>query len=268
MKFDIAIVDVNTSLKSMQLRDTVKNVIGLVGNTARVSFSTYFLYRDNLFVCHACTCDDDNVSVERQMRAFEDALLKDRYERSERKRKDDADKREARKLKADKVALDLIIMDTSAKYDMKEAINMAYVSQGLTSYNVESSPNLDDKPFGTSVTKVFVLDNSATGYINPNCYHEGHKDYCIDYDAGLFFRMPVGVIELYRSSKYLFDCYSMHDLDSEMLKDYFMSSLIKYAFTHGARVPIPNEKCLEFIKDVLGSLTDEQLEMINNSISI
>lgn len=102
----------------MQMRDTVKNVIGLVGNTARVSFSTYFLYRDNLFVCHADAGDDDNVSVERQMHAFEEVLLKDRYDRSEKKRRDMAAAHEARKLKADEVAIDLIIRDTVAKYEM------------------------------------------------------------------------------------------------------------------------------------------------------
>lgn len=265
MKFDIALLDVDTSLKSMSLRGTVKNVVSLVGNTIRVSFSTYFIYRDNLFACHA---DEDYRDTERQIRAFEDALLKDRYERSEKKRRDMEAALEARKLKADKVGLDLMIMATAAKYDMKSSINMAYVSQGLTSCRAYSSPNLDDKPFGTSVTKVFVLDNSETGYINSKCYHEGHKDYCIDYDAGLFFRMQDGVVELYEPSKYLFDCYSMHDLDDKMLNDYFMSSIIKYAFTHGVRVPIPNEKCLEFINDVLSSLTAEQLDMINHGISI
>lgn len=266
MKFDIAIIDVNTSLKSMQMRDTVKNVIGLVGNTARVSFSTYFLYRDNLFVCHADVGDDDNISVEHQMRTFEEALLKERREESEIKRKEAEDKRAARKLKADRVALELIFRDTAVKYAMICSISMAYVSQGLTSCIVESSPNLDDKPFGTSVTKVFVLDTSETGYINPNCYHYGHKDYCIDYDAWKFFRMPKGTVELYSQSKYLFDCSDIRNLDDKMLHDYFMSSLIKYAFQHEIRVPIPNEKCLEFIEDVLGSLTSEQLEMINKGV--
>lgn len=266
MKFDIAIIDVNTSLKSMQMRDTVKNVIGLVGNTARVSFSTYFLYRDNLFVCHADVGDDDNISVEHQMRAFEEALLKERHEESEIKRKEAEDKRAARKLKADRVALELIFRDTAVKYAMICSISMAYVSQGITSCIVESSPNLDDKPFGTSVTKVFVLDTSETGYINPNCYHYGHKDYCIDYDARKFFRMPKGTVELYSQSKYLFDCSDIRNLDDKMLHDYFMSSLIKYAFQHEIRVPIPNEKCLEFIEDVLGSLTSEQLEMINKGV--
>lgn len=260
MKFDIAIIDVNTSLKSMQMRDTVKNVIGLVGNTARVSFSTYFLYRDNLFVCHA---DEDYRDTARQIRAFEDVLLKERYDRSEKKRRDMAAAHEARKLKADRVALELIFRDTAVKYAMICSISMAYVSQGLTSCIVESSPNLDDKPFGTSVTKVFVLDTSETGYINPNCYHYGHKDYCIDYDAWKFFRMPKGAVELYSQSKYLFDCSDIRNLDDKMLNDYFMSSLIKYAFKHGICVPVPNEKCLEFIEDVLGSLTSKQLEMIN-----
>lgn len=250
----------------MQMRDTVKNVIRLVGNTARVSFSTYFLYRDNLFVCHADVGDDYNISVEHQMRAFEEALLKERREESEIKRKEAEDKRAARKLKADRVALELIFSDTAVKYAMICSISMAYVSQGLTSCIVESSPNLDDKPFGTSVTKVFVLDTSETGYINPNCYHYGHKDYCIDYDAWKFFRMPKGTVELYSQSKYLFDCSDIRNLDDKMLHDYFMSSLIKYAFQHEIRVPIPNEKCLEFIEDVLGSLTSEQLEMINKGV--
>lgn len=263
MKFDIAIIDVNTSLKSMQMRDTVKNVIGLVGNTARVSFSTYFLYRDNLFVCHA---DEDYRDTARQIRAFEDVLLKERYDRSEKKRRDMAAAHEARKLKADVVAIDLIIRDTVAKYEMSGSFEFGFDSHGLSSYEVESSPNLDDKPFGTSVTKVFVLDTSETGYINPNCYHYGHKDYCIDYDAWKFFRMPKGTVELYSQSKYLFDCSDIRNLDDKMLHDYFMSSLIKYAFQHEIRVPIPNEKCLEFIEDVLGSLTSEQLEMINKGV--
>ncbi len=266
MKFDIAIIDVNTSLKSMQLRDTVKNVIGLVGNAALVSFSTYFIYRGNQIVCHADAGDDDNVSVRRQIGAFEEVLLKERREESERKHRDAEAKHAARKLKADRVALELIFRDTAVKYAMVCSISMAYVSQGLTSRIVESSPNLDDKPFGTSVTKVFVLDTSETGYINSNCYHEGHKDYCIDYDAWKFFRMPKGTVELYSQSKYLFDCSDIHNLDDRMLHDYFMSSLIKYAFQHEIRVPIPNEKCLEFIEDVLGSLTSEQLEMINKGV--
>lgn len=260
MKFDIAIIDVNTSLKSMQMRDTVKNVIGIVGNTARVSFSTYFLYRDNLFVCHA---DEDYRDTARQIRAFEDVLLKERYDRSEKKRRDMAAAHEARKLKADVVAIDLIIRDTVAKYEMSGSFEFGFDSHGLSSYEVESSPNLDNKPFGTSVTKVFVVDNSETGYINTDHYNEGHKDYCIDYDAGLFYRMPDGAVELFDLTKYLFDCRAIRDIDDKMLNDYFMSSLIKYAFKHGICVPVPNEKCLEFIEDVLGSLTSKQLEMIN-----
>lgn len=263
MKFDIAIIDVNTSLKSMQMRDTVKNVIGLVGNTARVSFSTYFLYRGNLFVCHADIDDDDNVSVGRQMHAFEDVLLKERYDRSEKKRRDMADAHEARKLMADKVAIDLIIRDTAPKYNMSSSINLGYNCHGILRGCIKSSPDLDDKSFGTSVTKVFVVDNSETGYINPKYYEDGHRDYCIDYDAGLFYRMPDGAVELNDWTKYLFDCYAIRDLDDKLLNDYFMSSIIKYAFKHGICVPIPNEKCLEFIKDVLDSLTSKQLEMIN-----
>lgn len=244
----------------MQMRDTVKNVIGLVGNTARVSFSTYFLYRDNLFVCNA---DEDYRDTARQIRAFEDVLLKERYDRSERKRRDMAAAHEARKLKADVVAIDLIIRDTVAKYEMSGSFEFGFDSHGLSSYEVESSPNLDNKPFGTSVTKVFVVDNSETGYINTDHYNEGHKEYCIDYDAGLFYRMPDGAVELFDLTKYLFDCSDIRNLDDKMLHDYFMSSLIKYAFQHEIRVPIPNEKCLEFIEDVLGSLTSKQLEMIN-----
>lgn len=264
MKFDIAIIDVNTSLKSMQLRDTVKNVIGLVGNTALVSFSTYFLYRDNLFVCHA---DEDYRDTERQISAFEDVLLKERYDRSEKKRRDMAAAHEARKLKADKVAIDLIIRDTVAKYEMSGSFEFGFDSHGLFSSTVESSPNLDNKPFGTSVTKVFVVDNSETGYINTSFYDEGHKAYCIDYDAGLFYRMPDGAIELFDWTKYLFNCYAIRDLDDKLLNDYFMSSLIKYAIKYDLCVPIPNEKCLEFIKDVLSNLTSEQLEMVNKHSS-
>lgn len=263
MKFDIAIIDVNTSLKSMQMRDTVKNVIGLIGNTAHVSFSTYFLYRDNLFVCHA---DEDYSDTERQICAFEDVLLKERYDRSEKKRREMAAAHEARKLKADKVAIDIIIRDTVAKYEMSGSFEFGFDSHGLFSSTVESSPNLDNKPFGTSVTKVFVVDNSETGYINTSFYNEGHKDYCIDYDAGLFYRMPDGAIELFDWTKYLFDCYAIRDLDDKLLNDYFMSSLIKYAFKHGICVPVPNEKCLEFIEDVLSSLTSKQLEMINKGV--
>lgn len=251
----------------MQMRDTVKNVIGLVGNTARVSFSTYFLYRDNLFVCHADIGDDDNISVERQMHAFEDVLLKERYDRSEKKRRGMAAAHEARKLKADDVAIDLIIRDTVAKYEMSGSFEFGFDSHGISRSAVESSPNLDNKPFGTSVTKVFVVDNSETGYIDTALYGEGHKAYCIDYDAGLFYRMPDGAIELFDWTKYLFNCYAIRDLDDKVLNDYFMSGLIKYAIKYRIYVPIPNEKCLEFIKDVLGSLTSEQLEMVNKHSS-